>query len=219
MKLRFTLIELLFVIAIITILASLLLPALGRAKKQSQQILCKGNQKQIFIGICSYASDNNDWLPLCDYSPQWWKKLAINNNYIKVEGDYKYTAPYKRNGVFSCPSENHLDQDWDNPSPYYWHGSHYGINCYLTIYPVSNPAWSAWCPDKFTTIKGAHSEVYLLGDCTTPPSARGPYIPEFKYRHSNGTNICFADGHLEWRSFANVKPSPGGSSIEWQYGK
>lgn len=68
----FTLIELLVVIAIVAILASLLLPVLGRAKGVAQSIGCQNNLRQLQLAWHLYADDHNDDLvPNWTMNPSW----------------------------------------------------------------------------------------------------------------------------------------------------
>ena len=83
----FTLIELLVVIAIIAILASMLLPALAKAKQKAQRISCINNEKEIGTAYRLWAGDNGDLVPAQQTSSlNGWKDINTTPAVYTVMG-------------------------------------------------------------------------------------------------------------------------------------
>ena len=108
---RFTLMELLVVITVIAILASMLLPALGKAKEKSRRVICMSNLKQMGNTTMFYSNDFNGVTP--PWNPDGNDPWNSGSRNLRERGqtralghllEQNYISVANAKGVFWCPS-------------------------------------------------------------------------------------------------------------------
>ncbi len=98
-KSAFTFIELMVVLAVITLLTALLLPALSRTREIARSTACLSNLHQVGIALQLYVQDNQNLLPIMYDQPM--NAVTTNGPPINV-----VLLPFANSNAFRCPSDN-----------------------------------------------------------------------------------------------------------------
>ena len=215
-KNHFSLIELLVVVAIIGILASMLLPALGKARKTAQAATCKNNIKQITLAVLSYAMDNNNYAPTDKKSNSGtdlqWHRTLDSMSYMTYDINSSTSS-------FNCSNGLAISENWQN---------NYAMNFRLvrgdntgsyssssTSYNYLSTLESSHSTDTMMIVDGYNNNRILQSSEINSNNIFELSSDSKIARHNDKTNIAFLDGHIESMPGSTLLSKTGYQSDFW----
>ena len=225
----FTLVELLVVIGIISVLISILLPALNQARERANRVSCQSNMRQIMLAMHTYVNDNKSMMPFANSdtlervgigtpkvtwtAPGWLYQYPnkTSQDHVQAGALYPYLNTAK---VYHCPMDSES-----------WRPEETGImSCYMINAAVNSFA-SALNPHRFVKFK-SDDICFMESDETTDRGVASVSVwndgnngdNPISPRHRDGANIAFFDSHVEWisrKDFDQNERAPAGRTRLW----
>lgn len=198
----FSLLELLVVISIIALLASMLLPAIGMVRRAARATSCQSNQHQIYLGIAMYSHDwDGEVMSAAIGSPSistWGQILATELNIptgwplprtqFRVFNCPENTAQYTAMGSGGSDGETSYQGNGWTPNQATWDGLFFSSR--LPLIQHASEVYAFW--------DGAYYRTEIWNDDgggTVPATTLG--VRMLRYRHQGKANLMFADGHAD----------------------
>jgi prepilin-type processing-associated H-X9-DG protein/prepilin-type N-terminal cleavage/methylation domain-containing protein len=219
----FTLVELLVVIGVIAVLMALLVPALARARAVASQTACASNLRQLGTISQAYASqDGRFFLPM-----RWegapgkdWRSHPFLRQWLRAEPE-----SVRVSASLICPDASRAFTEATEAG--YDLGNAYGMNTAgITDQYVIAVGLLRFSAHRVKSIKLPTSKLMFVdatgfsasytgrslylteGENAAQPISGVPIRGAAAYRHRNGCNIAFFDGHVEWRPSKSVIGGP-----------
>jgi len=217
----FSLIELLVVFAVIMILLSILMPALGKAREMAQSNCCSGNLRQIGLAQMSYLGDFNDYFG----NDGGLTNLIFGRPTTYLPGGAVAGSYIDNMKLFACPDDTKIARG----APPFWYLCSYAINGYLVgRYRLSNAAdlYSGGVYDSGMRINQVASgkkgisgtsmfhEFFNVNNCIYwgNPARGGSDKIALQAPHNRRGNHLFCDGHAASMGYQEVMSSDTAST-------
>lgn len=211
----FTLIEMLVVIAIISVLAAVLFPVFGQVRERARATVCLSNMRQLGTALYSYAQD---------YDEHWPLDAHTTNEDTWVFNLDPYVGRDRR--LYRCPDDN--SSNWYPPppgrvatnvrftsygtnmwmAPFLGPGDTADTHGYSTLASIRSPASTIYCAEMVenTTDDHFHAAWWRPNpEYTYEPAGTGLAAK----RHGDAANYFFCDGHAKRLRFAQTWTKDG----------